>query len=87
MVMTSKQSLFFAPTSKRLARDITITSPFAFRKSIQIIKKGGVTLQEKRALVLAQNRASAQLMRKNLSIKERVQFTTIQNMRLPKVTR
>ncbi len=45
--MAKKQSLFFAPTSKRLARDISITSPAAFRRSIRTIKKGGVTLSEK----------------------------------------
>ena len=85
MVMTRKQSLFFAPTSKKLARQISITSPAAFQRSIGIIKKGGVTLQESRGLILAQNRARAQLNRTNLSIKERIEFTKIAMQKLPKV--
>ncbi len=86
MVMTRKQSLFFAPTNKRLARDITIVSPSAFDRSIKTIKKGGVTLKEHRGLVLAQNRSRAQLQRPNLSLKERIQFNVIASRKLPKVT-
>ncbi len=87
MTMTKRQTLFFAPTNKRLARVIDTTSPTAFRRSVQTIKRGGVTLKEKRALVLAQNRARAQLNRRNLSQNERKQFTMISRMRLPKITR
>lgn len=87
MVLKGRQGLFFAPTSKKLARDISITSPVAFQKSIRTIKKDGVTLKEKRALVLAQNRARAQLKRSNLSMKERIEFARIANIRLPRITR
>ncbi len=75
------------PKDKRLARIISITSPTAFRKSIRTLKKGGITLKEKRALVLARNRAGAQLDRKNLSSKERKQFKAITRMSLPPITR
>lgn len=75
------------PKSKRLARCIDITSPTAFRGSIRKLKEHGLTLREKRALVLGRNRASAQLKRKDLSPKERKQMQTIANMNLPKVTR
>lgn len=85
--MTRKQTLFFAPTSKKLARQISITSPATFRQSIRTIKQGGVTLKESRALVLAQNRARAQLNRTNLSIKERIEFTKIAMQKLPKVSK
>lgn len=74
--------LFGKPKSKRLARIISITSPSAFRKSIRVLKKGGLTLTEKRALVLARTRASLQLKRKNLSLKERKQFRVISKIRI-----
>ncbi len=78
----TKETLFFKPKSKRLARIITIVSPTAFRKSIRILKKGGLTTTEKRALVLARNRATAQLGRKNLSPKERKQFRAISKIKI-----
>ena len=87
MAMTQKQSLFFAPRNKALAKKITIRSPLAFDQSIQRVKKGGVTLEEKRGLVVAQNRARAQLQRKNLSLKERIQFNVIVSRKLPKVNK
>ncbi len=85
--MVRFKSLFFEPKSKKLARQISITSPAAFQRSIGIIKKDGVTLNESRALILAQNRAKAQLQRKNLSLRERIEFNTIANIKLPKVTK
>ncbi len=81
-----KQTLFTKPKSKRLARIIDITSPTAFRRSIKILKKGGLDLKEKRALVLARNRAGAQLKRKNLSAKERKQFREITKTNIPKLS-
>ncbi len=75
------------PKSKRIARIINITSPTAFRESIRKLKKGGLSLQEKRALVLAQNRAAAQLDRRDLSGKERKQFKAIKRIRLPPITK
>ena len=74
------------PKSKRLSDIIDITSPAAFKRSIEEIKKDGVTRKEVRALSLAKGAATLQLARKNLSDKERKQFKTIQGMRLPKVT-
>ena len=71
----------------RLARVISIESPTAFRKSVATLRKGGLTGTEKQALVLAQNRARAQLKRKNLSPKERRQFRAIAAIKLPRVTR
>ncbi len=83
----ARPTLFFKPASRRLARDISITSPNAFEDSIKRLKQGGITVKEKRALVLAQNRARAQLSRKNLSLKEKIQFTVIATKRLPKITK
>ncbi len=83
----ARPTLFFKPASRKLARDISITSPNAFNDSIKRIKLGGVTVQEKRGLILAQNRARAQLGRKNLSLKEKIQFTVIATTKLPKITK
>ncbi len=80
-----RKTIFFKPKSKRLARAISIKSPTAFRKSIQVLKKGGLTLQELRALSLAKGRATAQLKRKQLSLKERRQFKIISKIKLPRV--
>ncbi len=82
-----KRTLFFKAKDPRLARDISITSPSAFRESIKKLKRGGVTLKEMRALQLAKNRAGAQLKRKNLSSKERKQFRAISKINIPKVSR
>jgi len=78
------KTLFFKPKSKRLAKIISITSPTAFRKAIKILKKGGLTLTERRALILAQNRAKAILKRKTLSTKERKQFEAIAKIKIQK---
>ena len=80
------KTLFFPAKSKRLARIISIKSPTAFRKSIRTLKKGGLKTNEKRALVLAQNRARAILKKKNLSIKERKQFREISKIKIPKIS-
>ena len=86
MVRITK-SIFFPPKDKVLARKISIKSPNAFRKSIRELKKGGITLKEKRALTLARTRSMVQLKRKNLSMKERKQFKVISQMNIPKVTK
>lgn len=78
------QTLFSKPKDKRLARIISIKSPKEFRGSIKTLKKGGLTLKERRGLVLAQNRAKAQLRRSNLSQKERKEFTQISRVKIPK---
>lgn len=87
--MASKKllkSLFLKAKSKRLARIVNIRSPRAFKRSIVALKKRGLTVQEKRALVLARTRAAVQLKRPNLSVRERRQFSTIATMKLPNIT-
>ena len=84
MVKITK-SIFLPPKDKALARKISIKSPTAFKKSIKELKKGGITLKEKRALTLAKTRAIVQLRRKNLSPKEKRQFKAISNMKIPKI--
>ncbi len=86
MVRITK-GIFFPPKDKALARKISITSPAAFRKSIRELKKGGLTLKEKRALTLARTRGAVQLKRKNLSPKERKQFRIISKINIPKVSK
>lgn len=86
MVRITK-SIFFPPKDKALAKKISIKSPRAFRISIRKLKKGGITLKEKRALTLAKTRASVQLKRNNLSRKERKQFRTISQMNIPKISK
>ena len=76
------KTMFFPPKNRSLAAKISICSPSAFRTSIQTFKKGGLTLTEKRALVLARNRAGAQLHRKNLSAKERREMGIISRMKI-----
>lgn len=80
--MVNKKGLFFKAKDKRLAKIISIKSPAAFRESIKILKKGGLTTKEKRGLVLAKNRAGAILKKKNLSPKERKQFRTISKIKI-----
>lgn len=84
---TRKKTLFGKAKSPRLAKAISIVSPAAFKASIKKVKalKGISALKKKRALVLAKNRALAQLARKNLSAKERKQFAAIAKIRIPKV--
>jgi len=82
-----RKTIFFPPRHPSLARIISIKSPAAFRRSIQILEKGGLNTTEKRALVLAQNRAKVMLKKRNLSAKERQQMAAIARMRLPEVTR
>jgi len=86
MVKITK-SIFFPPKNKALARKISIKSPHAFRISIRKLKKGGVTLEENKALTLAKTRAMVQLKRNNLSAKEKKQFRTIAQMNIPKVSK
>lgn len=70
--------------NKRLADAISIKNPNQFRESISKLKTNGLSLKERRALILAQNRAKAQLGRKNLSIKERKQMREISHISIPK---
>lgn len=85
--MVKKQTLFFKAKDPRLARIISTTSPTAFRRSIRTLKKGGLTIKERQALVVAQNRSGAQLKRKNLSPKERCQFSEIVKIKIPQANR
>src|SRR6267378_2711566 len=72
---------------KKLADIISIESPAAFRESIRKLKRMGIGATEKRALVLAQNRAKAMLKKRSLSAKERRELQAIARMRLPEVTK
>ena len=79
-----KKSIFFPPKDKALARKISIKTPAQFRKSINILKKNGITIKENKALVLARTRAKVQLKRKNLSVRERNQMRAIANTTIPR---
>ncbi len=81
------KGLFGKPKSARIAKIITITSPTAFKESIRKLKKGGLSSDEKKGLVLSRNRAAAQLGRKNLSSKERKQMRAIKKIKLPPITK
>ena len=81
------KTIFFEPRNKRLADILSIESPAAFRESIRKLKRMRIGAREKRALVLAQNRAKAMLEKKTLSEKERKELQTIARMPLPALTR
>ena len=81
------KSIFFAPKDMALAKKISIKTPGQFNKSIDMLKKRGVTLKENRALKLARTRAKVQLKRTNLSNRERNQMKAIAKTRIPRVTR
>jgi hypothetical protein len=70
--------------SKARARIISIETPAKFRKSIKEIYKDRYTVGDQKALQLARNRAKAQLKRRNLSGKEREEFTEITKTKIPK---
>lgn len=80
-----RRTIFFPPRHKKLADIISIESPAAFRESIRRLTRVGIGATEKRALVLAQNRAKAMLKKRNLSAKERRELATIARMPLPPV--
>ena len=80
-----RRTIFFPPRHKKLADIISIESPAAFRESIRRLKRMGIGPTEKRALVLAQNRAKAMLKKRNLSAKERRELQAIARMPLPAV--
>jgi len=63
---------------------VNTTTPAKFKRSVKEFQKGNFTFKEKMALVLAQNRAKAQLKRKTLSEKERKQFTEIAKVKITK---
>ena len=82
-----RRTIFFPPRHRKLADIISIESPAAFREGIRRLKRFGIGATEKRALVLAQNRAKAMLKRRSLSPEERKQFRAIATMTLPAVTK
>ncbi len=86
MVKITK-SIFFAPKDAKLARKISIQTPGKFRKSIALLEKNGITVKENQALVLAKTRAKVQLLRKNLSIRERKQMKAISKIKIPMARR
>lgn len=73
------KSIFFKPKFPRLSKAIKITSPSAFRESIEKVRalKGFTKKQKQGALNLAKGRARAMLARKRLSGKERKEFGAI----------
>jgi hypothetical protein len=82
-----RKTIFFPPKNRKLAAIISIESPAAFRASIRKLKAMGIGAREKRALVLAQNRARAMLKKKSLSEKERRELAAIARTPLPEVTK
>jgi hypothetical protein len=82
-----RKTIFFPPKNRKLAELISIGSPQAFRQSIRKVQRIGIGAREKRALVLAKNRAKAMLKKRSLSPKERREFETIARMPLPPVTK
>ncbi len=82
-----KKNIFFAPKDKKLAAMISIRTPGQFNKSIEKLKKRGITVRENKALNKAKSRAKVQLKRKNLSIRERNQMRAIAMTPIPRVTR
>ena len=87
MPKLTKRSVFnlMKKPDPRKAKLVSIKSPEAFRKSIKALKKGRFVESERKSLTLARTRATLQLKRKNLSMKERKQFTKISKMRIPNV--
>ena len=79
------KTIFFPPKHRKLADIISIESPAVFRESIRTLKKMGIGAREKRALVLAQNRARTMLKKKSLSEKERKELQAVVNTPLPPV--
>ncbi len=53
MVRISK-SIFFPAKNKRLAKVISIKSPTEFRRSIRTLRKGGLTLEEKKSALASE---------------------------------
>src|SRR2546421_8507384 len=82
-----RKTIFSPPRHKKLADIISIESPAVFRESIRKLKRMGIGATEKRALVLAQNRAKAMLKKRSLSEKERRELQAISRIRLPEVTK
>lgn len=78
----SLNGLFGPPKSKRLARIVSISSPSAYNESVNILRRGGLTHNERQALLFARTRAMLQLRRKNLSSRERLQFKKIVRTKL-----
>jgi len=81
-----RKTISFPPRHKKLAEIISIESPAAFRGSIRRLKRLGIGATEKRALVLAQNRAKAMLKKRSLSARERRELQQIARMPLFSVT-
>ncbi len=77
------RTIFFKSRNPRLAKAISITSPSAFRESISRVRrlKGFTKKQKQGALNLAKGRATAMLARRNLSLKERREFTAIRRIK------
>lgn len=75
-------TVFFPPKNKRLARIISIKSTKSFRKSIRTLKRNGLSLKEKRALVLARTRARIISQNKRVSFRVRKEKARIGRMKI-----
>ena len=64
---------------------VDTTSPAAFKKSVTRLRRKGLTLEEQRRLRIAKARAAAQILRPNISKKEKKQFKEILKVPIPKV--
>lgn len=84
--LSKEQKKYFGKRDQSVRR-VSVESPVAFMQSMAVLRRGGLRTAEKKALIMAQNRALAQLNRKDLSNKERGEFATIARFKLPPVTR
>jgi hypothetical protein len=82
-----RKTIFFPPRHRTLSDIISIESPAAFRESIRKLQRMGIGAREKRALLLAQNRAKAMLKKKSLSEKERKELEQVVRTPLPPLTK
>ncbi len=83
--MKFHHSLFNEPKNAndiRLSKVISIKTPKMFQDSINLLKQGGLTIQEFKALKVAQERAKMLGKRKDISNQEQWEFNIIANMKL-----
>jgi len=65
--------------------NVSIKNPSQFKDSVSRLRKRGITREEQRVLRIAKARAAAQILRPNISTKEKKQFTQILKTPIPKV--
>ena len=80
----ARQGMSFSPARRKaISQAVSIKSPSRFKQSVRILSKGGLSVQERKVLVMAQDRADMQLQRKDLSSIERRQFKEIKGVNIP----